>query len=63
MKNDTKNIMKKNSYFSKELNVFFDENRKDRFKGKTDFDISEELRFNIFVNFPNNNLISILNDL
>jgi hypothetical protein len=55
-----KNIMKENSYFSKKLSIFFDENRKDRFK---DFDISEELRFNIFVNFHSNSLVSLVNDL
>ena len=55
--------MSENSYFKKELSIFFDENRKDRFKGKTDFDISEELRFNIFVNFPSHFLISLVNDL
>jgi hypothetical protein len=58
-----KNIMKENSFLRRELASFFDEMSKDGFKGKTERDISEELKFNIFINFPAHCLMSLLNEL
>jgi hypothetical protein len=58
-----KNMMRENSFFRRELTSFFDEMSKDRFKGKTEMDISEELKFNIFINFPVNGLIILVNEL
>ena len=37
-------------FFEKEVTEFFDEIRKDKYAGKTDLEISELLKFNLFVN-------------
>ena len=41
-------------FFEKEVIEFLEEMRKDKYKRKTDINISEILKFNLFVNFRSN---------
>ncbi len=55
---------KKNFRFlEKEVIEFFDDMRKDKYLGKPDIEISEILRFNMFINFPACFNVSLVNDL